>query len=143
MPSMRGRWTTYLGSSNIHLIEMKSELTSRDHIWSKPYSWFHILSGLTSGFHSLPWLQLETCFRRLEFFHIFISKIPKFMETIKISKVWRHKTVQNRHLDRKLTRKWNVLINWFSDELSGYPSYPGGKGTVPSIIKHKTGAQRT
>lgn len=44
---------------------------------------------------------------------------------------------------RTLKRKWNILINWFSDELNDYQPNPIliGNGTVPSIIKHKTGAQ--
>lgn len=41
-----------------------------------------------------------------------------------------------------LVRKWNILNNWFSDELNDYQSYHEGKGTVPRITKLKTGIQR-
>lgn len=41
-----------------------------------------------------------------------------------------------------LVRKWNILINWFSDELNDYQSYHEGKGTVSRITKLKTGIQR-
>lgn len=70
---------------------------------------------------------------------IIIIIIPKFLK--KIQSVNTLNYIQQTL--RTLKRKWNIWINWFSDELNDYQPNPIliGNGTVPSIIKHKTGAQ--